>query len=134
MKSSKGILTSKTIGKSIYPIRVFGYLLTAISIFLVNGAELSTYDVWVWFILAIFFVYPHIAFIRCVRSGSSVTEINHLLFDMFVLGMFSALVNFNPIITLPYLISNSACNYAVRGIKHVIKGVSPKSMVVCPHY
>ena len=42
---------------------------------------------------------------------------------MFVLGMFSALVNFNPIITLPYLISNSACNYAVRGIKHVIKGV-----------
>jgi len=68
-------------------------------------------------------VYPHIAFLRYLKNEERETEISHMQLDMVLMGILIALVCFNPVIALPYLIANSSANFALRGMKQVVQGL-----------
>lgn len=112
------------IGKAIYPLRVFGFILFGISIILSQskmGYSLDTPSI-VGLIVCV--VYPHLAYLRYLRNEERETEITHMQVDMALIGALMALICFTPAVALPYLIANSSANYALRGMKQVVKGLS----------
>jgi diguanylate cyclase (GGDEF)-like protein len=111
------------IGRSIYPFRIIGFTLFAISIFLSQSKLGLNIDVWTGTGIVICLIYPHVVLWRYLKNEKREVEIKHMLIDMGFQGIMAALVNFTPSIVLPYLIANSAANYALRGIKQTIIGV-----------
>ena len=79
-------------------------------------------DIWGIVGISICLIYPHVAFLRYLKGERRETEILHMQIDMALLGVLMSLVNFTLVIALPYLIANSAGNYALRGMKQVIQG------------
>ena len=112
------------IGRSIYPLRVFGFLLFSISVLLSHSKLALPHDAWSIAGITMAIVYPHIAFLRYVKNEERETEISHMQLDMVLMGILIALVCFNPVIALPYLIANSSANFALRGMKQVIQGLA----------
>jgi len=110
------------IGRDIYPLRILGFYSFAISIFLSQSNSELGLDLWGVAGIAICLVYPHVAYVRYLRNENRDIEINHMLFDMVLLGVMTALVSFTPMIALPILVANSAANFALRGAKQSIKG------------
>lgn len=110
------------IGRSIYPLRVFGFMLFAIGILLSQSKLELGLDAWSITGIAICLIYPHVAFLRYLRNEDRETEIKYMQIDMALMGALIALICFTPAIALPYLIANSSANYALRGMKQVIQG------------
>jgi diguanylate cyclase (GGDEF)-like protein len=118
-------LSIEKIGRSIYPLRILGFLLFGISIVLSYSKLGMKIDAWALIGIIICLIYPHVIFIRYIRKNEKRdVEIKHMLFDMGVQGVMAALVSFNPSVVLPYLIANSAANYALRGIQQTLKAVA----------
>lgn len=111
------------IGRSIYPFRIIGFTLFAISIFLSQSKLGLKIDLWTGLGIVICLIYPHVVLWRYLKNEKREVEIKHMLIDMGFQGVMAALVNFTPSIVLPYIIANSAANYALRGIKQTIIGV-----------
>ena len=111
------------IGRAIYPFRVFGFILFGTSTLLFQSIHNIQLDVCTLTALTFCLIYPHLAFLRYLKQKSRQVEIEHMLADMILLGLLIACVNFNPIIALPYLIANSAANYALRGMRQVAYGL-----------
>ena len=112
------------IGQSIYPLRVFGFILFAISVFLSQSKLGLKLDLWSIIGITACLIYPHLAYLRYLRKEERETEITHMQVDMLLQGVMIALVSFTPAVVLPYLIANSAANYALRGMKQVIQGLA----------
>ena len=112
------------IGRSIYPLRVFGFILFGISILLSHSKTESPMNTWSILGLITCVVYPHLAYLSYLRNELRETEIRHMQVDMALIGAISALIHFTPAIVLPYLIANSAANYALRGMQQVVKGLA----------
>ncbi len=114
---------SKTAGTFDYPMRVAGYLLVIINVYLARLPELDSAYLSIWMILLFFILYPHIAFASFVLKPTAKTESNSLLIDMVSIGFMANLVYFNPVIFLPYYIANSAAIYALKGPALMVKGI-----------
>lgn len=112
------------IGRSIYPLRVFGFILFAISILLSHSKLGLALDTWSIAGITLCLVYPHLAYQRYLKNEQRETEITHMQIDMALQGVLIALVCFTPAVALPYLIANSAANYALRGMKQVVQGLA----------
>jgi len=112
------------IGRSIYPLRVFGFILFAISIYLSQSKMGPSLDAWSIGAIAICLTYPHLAFLRYMRNEERETEIMHMQIDMALQGAMISFLCFTPAVFLPYLIANSAANYALRGMKQVVQGLA----------
>ncbi|MEH6548694.1 MAG: diguanylate cyclase [Pseudomonadales bacterium] len=112
------------IGRAIYPLRILGFFLFGINILLSRSKLGLDIDLWSAVGIAICLIYPHVVFVRYLKNEKRETEIKHMVFDMALQGVMTALVNFTPSIVLPYLIANSAANYSIRGIPQSIKGVT----------
>ena len=112
------------IGRAIYPLRVFGFILFAISIVLAYSKSGMSLDKWAIAGIAACLIYPHLAFLRYLRNEERETEIRHMQIDMALMGALIALICFTPAVALPYIIANSAANYALRGMKQVIQGLA----------
>ncbi|MEP5567698.1 MAG: GGDEF domain-containing protein [Halioglobus sp.] len=111
------------IGRSIYPFRIFGFALFAISVCLSYSKQGLSFDGWAITGLVICAVYPQAVFIRYLRNETRETEISHMFWDMGFQGILVALVNFTPSIVLPYILANSAANFSLRGSRQAIKSV-----------
>lgn len=122
--SDKRTHSIERIGRSIYPLRVFGFILFGISIFLSQSKLGLSLDAWSIAGIAICLIYPHVAFLRYLINEERETEIRHMQIDMALQGTLIAFICFTPAIALPYLIANSAANYALRGMKQVIQGLA----------
>lgn len=103
-------------------MRVAGYLLIIINVYLARLPELDSAHLPIWLTLLFFIIYPHIAFASFVLKPSEKTESNSLLVDMFSIGIMANLVYFNPVIFLPYYIANSSAVYALKGPSFMYKG------------
>ena len=112
------------IGRQIYPLRVFGLILFAISIMLTESKLEMGFDTWAIIGIATCLIYPHVALFVYLRNENRETEIKIMQIDMALIGLLIGIVGFNPVIALPYLIANSAANYALRGLKQVVQGLS----------
>lgn len=112
------------IGRALYPLRVFGFILFAISILLSQSKQGLSLDAWSIAGIAICIIYPHLALFRYIKYEKRETEITHMQIDMLLIGMLTGLICFSPAVALPYLIANSSANYALRGMKQVIHGLS----------
>lgn len=109
-KSNKGRL-----GSFIYPMRVVGYAFAIASISLFYYT-FYTVNIQIWVFCTLMFIYPHVAYFFYYKSGYKRTvEFNTLTFDMFFIGSISVLLEFSPIFALPYVIANSASNFASNG-------------------
>lgn len=122
--SEKSSHSIERIGRSIYPLRVFGFILFGISILLSQSKAGSSLDTWGIVGIVVCLSYPHLAFLRYLRDEERETEIVHMQVDMALIGALTALICFTPAVALPYLIANSAANYALRGMKQVVKGLA----------
>ena len=111
------------IGRSSYPVRVLGFVLFSLSLYLFEAKQDLKLDLWQMTGIIFALIYPHLAYLRYLKTKSREVELQHMLFDMGLQGVMTALVNFNPIISLPFLISSSAANYALRGVNQSLKGV-----------
>ncbi|PWQ93531.1 sensor domain-containing diguanylate cyclase [Leucothrix arctica] len=112
------------IGRQIYPLRVFGLILFSISIVLSQSKLGLGFDAWSIIAIAICLIYPHIGLLWYLKDECRETEIKLMQIDMALVGVLIGVINFNPAIALPYLIANSAANYALRGMKQVVHGLS----------
>lgn len=112
------------IGRSIYPLRTFGFFLFGVSILLSRHKTGASLDAASLIGVAVCLVYPQLAFFRYLRNELRETEIHNMLMDMGVIGALCALIGFTPAVALPYLIANSAANYALRGSTLVLKGLA----------
>jgi len=112
------------IGRKIYPLRVFGFILLAISIILSQSKLGLGFDAWSILAIAACLIYPHIGILWYLKDERRETEIRLMQIDMALIGVLIGVVNFNPVVALPYLIANSAANYALRGMKQVVYGLS----------
>ena len=112
------------IGRSIYPLRVFGFILFAISIYLSQSRLGASLDGWSIASILICLTYPHLAFLRYLKNEARETEIMHMRIDMGLQGAMLSCLSFTPAVFLPYLIANSAANYALRGMKQVVQGLA----------
>jgi len=115
---------SKTAGTFDYPMRVAGYLLVIINVYLARLPELDSVYLSIWMTLLFFILYPHIAFASFVVKPTAKTESNSLLIDMVSIGFMANLVYFNPVIFLPYYIANSSAIYALKGPLLMLKGLA----------
>lgn len=113
---------TKAAGTFDYPMRVAGYLLVIINVYLARRPELDSAYLAIWVILVFFILYPHIAFSSFVAKPTAKTESNSLLIDMMSIGLLANLVYFNPVIFLPYYIANSSAIYALKGSGLMLKG------------
>lgn len=111
------------LGKAIYPLRIFGFLMLAISIFLSYSKLDMELDFLALFGIGICLIYPHVAYLRFIKNEERTTELSNMLIDMALQGMLFTLVHFSPSVVLPFIIANSAANYSLRGIKQAIKGI-----------
>lgn len=112
------------IGRSIYPLRVFGFILFAISIYLSQSKLGASLDTWSIISILVCLIYPHLAFLRYIKNEERETEIMHMQIDMGLQGAMLSFLSFTPAVFLPYLIANSAANYALRGMKQVVQGLA----------
>lgn len=112
------------IGRASYPMRVLGFVLFSLSIYLFHSKQGLKIDFWGMTVIVFALIYPHLAYLRYLKKRRSEIELQHMLFDMGLQGIMAAFVNFNPMISLPFLIASSVTNYALRGVKQSIKGVS----------
>ena len=112
------------IGRQIYPLRVFGLILFAISIALSQSKLGLGFDAWSIIAIAVCLIYPHIGLVYYLKGECRETEIRLMQIDMALVGVLIGVINFSPSIALPYLIANSAANYALRGMKQVVQGLS----------
>lgn len=103
-------------------MRVAGYLLVIINVYLARLPELDSAYFSIWMILLFFILYPHIAFSSFVANPTAKTESNSLLIDMMSIGLMANLVYFNPVIFLAYYIANSSAIYALKGFGLMLKG------------
>ena len=115
--------TKTRLGSFIYPMRIVGYSFAITSL-------LSFYQVFysltplVWVYCGLMFTYPHIAFYIYKRSGfDREIEFKTLVFDMFLIGLISAFLKFSPLFALPYVIANSASNFASNGPRLFFQGI-----------
>ena len=112
------------IGRAIYPLRILGFTLFSISILLSYSKLSLDLDSWAIVGIVVCLIYPQLVFIRYIKNNERRDiEINHMFIDMGVQGAMAALVSLTPSVILPYLIANSAANYALRGIKQSLKAV-----------
>jgi diguanylate cyclase (GGDEF)-like protein len=118
------LVLTQNIGVFIYPMRVMGYFIAGCSVYLARQPAHHPNDLYVWTCLLIFIIYPHLARVYFSYHHHRHVEINNLLGDMFLIGIITNLLYFNPVLSLPFLIANSATNYAVGGLKHLIKGLA----------
>lgn len=114
---------SKAAGTFDYPMRVAGYLLVIINVYLARLPELDSADLPIWLTLLFFIIYPHVAFASFVLKPTAKTESNSLLVDMLSIGVMANLVYFNPVVFLPYYIANSSAVYALKGPGLMLKGL-----------
>ena len=112
------------IGRTVYPLRVFGFALLSICVLLSQLKTDTPFDSWTVISIALCLAYPHLAFLNYKRHESRETEMRHMLIDMVLIGLLTGLVSFNPIIALPFIIANSAANYALRGMQLMLKGLA----------
>ncbi|OJJ18641.1 hypothetical protein BKI52_23825 [marine bacterium AO1-C] len=112
------------LGSFIYPMRIMGYSFAITSMLSFYYVFYSPTPI-VWIYCATIFIYPHIAFYLYKRSGfDRKVEFNTLVFDMFLIGLISAFLKFSPIFALPYVIANSASNFASNGPRLFFQGLT----------
>jgi len=115
--------TKKRLGSFIYPMRIIGYSF-AITSLLSFYYTFYTPTLPIWIYCSIIFIYPHVAFYLYKRSNfNREVEFNTLVFDMFLIGALSAFLHFSPIFVLPYVIANSASNFASNGPRLFFQGL-----------
>lgn len=114
---------TRSAGTFVYPMRVAGYLFVIVNVYLARLPEREWADLVVWLHLMVVIVFPHIAFYLFTRHPSTKTELYSLHFDMVLIGITTNLLYFNPVLFLPFLISNSSANYAMRGPTFMFQGV-----------
>jgi len=115
--------TKSRLGSFIYPMRILGYAF-AITSLLSFYYLFYTPTLLVWIYSSVIFIYPHVAFYLYKRSGfHREVEFNTLVFDMFLIGILSAFLHFSPIFALPYVIANSASNFASNGPRLFFQGL-----------
>ncbi|RVU86445.1 sensor domain-containing diguanylate cyclase [Leucothrix sargassi] len=112
------------IGRSIYPLRVFGFILLGISALLSLNKLDQPLDAWSFIGISLCLIYPHLALLHYLKYEKRETEIRNMQADMLLIGFMAPVMGFNPTIILPYLIANSSANYALRGTKLVIQGLA----------
>jgi len=111
------------VGKFIYPVRTVGYWVVIAQILLYQYQVYEQPQAWVWFFLAIFFAHPHIAFgIYIYKKQQRKIEFSTLVIDMALIAVVALLLDFSPIYVLPYLVANSATNFATNGFGLLWKG------------
>lgn len=116
--SNKGRL-----GSFIYPMRIVGYAFAIASICLFYHT-FYTFNTQVWVFCTLMFIYPHVAYFFYRKSGyKRAIEFNALTFDMFFIGGISVFLEFSPIFALPYVIANSASNFASNGPRLFFRGL-----------
>ena len=115
----------RSIGESIYPMRVIGFFLAGCSVYLARVEPGQPVEPLLWIVAFFVTLYPHLAYIvYSSRSSSRNAELDSLLADMFLLGWIAQLVHFQPAIALCYVIANSATSYSVGGVKQLARGLA----------
>lgn len=125
--SNKSSKTEKrgVLGTAIYPVRIIGYLLASMSIISTQLYVTGNISALAIIFIGLMLVYPHVAFlIYHKKKNMREVEFITLLIDMFWIAWISNFVYFMPAVFLPYLITNSATNYAVNGLPTCLKGIA----------
>lgn len=108
---------AKGIGKNIYPIRTIGYLFGGFVLILYRFQieDISTFS---WIIFSIFILYPHLGFYWYQRNNSdSKVELRNLIFDGFLVGLFSSQLNFALLPVISFFVVVAATSMGVKGFK-----------------
>ncbi|MDW8211522.1 MAG: SpoIIE family protein phosphatase [Cytophagales bacterium] len=111
------------IGKFVYPFRVFGYIVAAITVAYTHLNHYQHLSIYATFFCWWAAIYPHAALGYYLITGSRyVAEHRILTLDMFCIGWLTSLVFYAPVLFLPFLITNSTANLALGGPRLFFSG------------